>query len=171
MLTALRYLGYYWLIITALILAVYDWLVLRHVPEGIEWLQVALFVPGFILVAAGYRRQHRNVDDTGRAPAGAAPSFRCNESSSDPVAPLAQQGKGRARDGGRAALPRRTAQTRNFSLELAADSLIESVVKNADPLRRAALLIADKDGAAADALSRIFEASEAVRSLRSDESP
>lgn len=169
MVTALRYLGYYWLIITALILAAYDWLALKRLPEGIEWLQVALFAPGFILVAIGYRRGGHNVDAAGHAPARAAPSLRFSDSASDRIGTFDEQGKGLAREGGRAAMPRRRAQTTNLSMEMAADSLIESVMKNAVPLRRAALLMAEKDGAVADALSRILEASETVGNLSADD--
>jgi len=169
MVTALRYLGYYWLIVTALILAAYDRLALKRLPEGIEWLQVALLSPGFILVAIGCRRGPNNVDAADHAPARAAPSFRFDDSASDRVGTFGEQGKRHARDSGRAAMPRHRAQTRNLSMEMAADNLIESVMKNTVPLRRAALLMAEKDGAVADALSRILEASETVGNLRADD--
>lgn len=189
MVTALRYLGYYWLIVTALSLVAYDWLALKRQPEGIEWLQVLLLAPGFLLVAVGYRRKRRDVDAAGHVPPGTGPSFRFNEIANDRLRSVGQPGKwGLAQDSGLSAIPsaaqpgkwggtqddvtaapRRRSQAKSLEMEQARNSLVSSVMKNGGALQQAVLLLTKKDVSVADELSRILQASEAVRKLNPDE--
>ncbi|MGE0653575.1 MAG: hypothetical protein AB7P12_17805 [Alphaproteobacteria bacterium] len=74
-----------------------------------------------------------------------------------------------ANDSGLAAAPRRRAQLTNLAMEQAADRLVASVTKNAEPVKRAALLLSDNDPAVADGLSRIVEAGETVVRLTADD--
>ncbi len=166
MFTVLRYFGYYWLIATVPMLVLFDWLLLERLPVGIEWLQLLLVAPGVLLVAVGFRRERHDADAVGHELPSTAPPLRFN----DRFKTVSEPGKPSARNNNLATVANPMAQKTNLNMEQAADKLIESVVRNADLLRRAAFLLAGKDGDSADAISRILEASDAVRKLTADTS-
>ena len=166
MFTVLRFFGYYWLIATVPILVLFNWLVLERLPVGIEWLQLLLIAPGVLLVAVGFRRERHDADAVGHELPSAAPSLRFN----DRFKTVGEPGKPSARNNNLITVPKPVVQRTNLNMEQAADKLVDSVVRNADLLRRAALLLAGKDGDSADAVSRILEASDAVRKSTADTS-
>lgn len=184
MVKALRYLGYYWLAISALILLLYDWFALGRLPNGSDVLEIVLFVPGILFVVAsfviGFMQRGQEADAAKRLFPNGVPKNLLNDTdntvSNMPVGAASHQG---AKAGNRSRLvspnlitptPAGNAQSTNLAMEQASDALISIVVKNAAPLQRAALLLAEADPAIADGLSQIVEATETLAVVTQSES-
>lgn len=186
MATALRYLGYYWLAISTLIIVLYNWLVLDRLPNGTETLEIVLFVPGLLLLAASFviscRPGHFETDAGNPAirSNAANDSFGHRHSGGGDQHPLktgaalvhaGEVAEAQShRDSVSAALrsPRQPS-TGTLAIDQAKDLLVSKVVKNAGPLQKAILLLAEKDTIVADGLSRILQASDAIVELNAND--
>lgn len=168
MVTVLRYMAGYWLVISSLILVLYDWQIRHRLPKGIETLQLVVLIPGLLFLIASfvisYRRKRREADALEKMfPHGLpmTPSKHRDEMAEE--RPFTLNAKPSSRS------PGPIAPTTTFAMAQARDLLVSSVVKNSGALQEAVLLLAKKDVSAADGLSRILQASEDVRKLGSDE--
>lgn len=183
MVKALRYLGYYWLAISALILLLYDWFALGRLPNGSDVMEIVLFVPGILFVAASFVisfvQRGQEKDAAKRLFPNGVPKNLLN----DPDGTFRNVPAGSAAQGAKAGnrpvhmsanlippMPAGNAQTTNLAMEQASDALISIVMKNASPLQRAALLVANADPAIADGLSQIVEATETLAVASKSES-
>ena len=168
MVTLLRYLAGYWLVISAIVLVLYDWKIRHRFPHGSESLQFIILIPGvFFLIASfviSYRRRRlENKILKEMFPNGipVAPSNRPFKMAEEDHSALNVAASARS--------PVPVAQTTTLAMEQAGDLLIASVLKNNRALQQAVLLLAKKDVSAADALSRILQASEAISQSGPDE--
>lgn len=169
MATVLRYMAGYWLVISSLILVLYDWQVRHRFPKGIERLQLVVLIPGLLFLIASfvvsYRRKRREADALEKMFPNGLPVTPSNHSHA-----MAEEVHSTSNAKPSSRSPGHIAPTTNLAMEQASDLLVSSVMKNGDALEEAVLLLAKKDVSAADGLSRIVQASKTVRKLSSDES-
>lgn len=176
MVKALRYLGYYWLAISALILLLYDWFALGRLPNGSDVMEIVLFVPGILFIVASFVisfvQRGQETDAAKRLFPNGVPKNLLNDTDDTvrnvPVGSASHRGATAGSRSPRVGAtlatppPAGNTQTTNLAMEQASDALISIVMKNASPLQRAALLLAKADPAIADGISQIVEATETL---------
>lgn len=170
MVLVLRLMAGYWLGISTLILVLYDWKIRHRLPMGIERIELVILIPGLLFLIASFVISYRNKRLEARAlekmfPHG-LPVLHSNDrhAMGDENRPVLKTGaaspspKGIARPS-----PKEIAQTTSFALEKARELLVANVLKNGGALQEAVRLLAKRDASAADGLSQIHQAIEAVR--------
>lgn len=173
MVTVLRYMAGYWLGISSLILVLYDWQIRHRLPKGIETLELIILIPGVLFLLASFvisfRTRRREAIALKKMFPNGLPEALSNPTPASPRYALVEENRSTLKAKPSSGPPGHVAQTTTFAMEQARDRLVSSVLNNSDALRNVVLFLAQKDVSAADALSEIVHASEAVRRFGADE--